>query len=213
LTNIMTDMERKRPKDYLTFLRIVVAAIFLILIAYEVYLGVHLKKIGIAGLFEVEFAPAPSLRQPSSQEKIRSPVPISPAKIPNKGASEFANNLPESINRKTLTVENEKVEYPERKRDMGRVENYLKNGDFKMAEFKLDQVIQKQRNLRTFPSKLPNEISEKLSAAAIEIVDYPNRKRDMDRVEDYLKNGNFRMAEFKLDQIIQKQRNLRGKPN
>ncbi len=210
-------MKSKIFKQYPLLLWVVVIAL-LLLIAYQVYSGVHLKKVGIPSIFEVEFTQTILTKETSSENK---PSIIIKPEISNSQIQTTSDDdsiklkiiHPESINKKLLILENEKVEYPDRKMDMDSFKDYLKNGNFKMAEFMLDTAIKKQKNLNKFSNAFPSDITEKLNAAKNERVDYPDRKRDLESIEDYLKNGNFEMAEFILDNVIKQQRNLRGMTN
>ena len=85
-------------------LQTLVVVVLLIFVGYQIYSGVSLKKVGIPGLFEIEFAekdptppePKPNLK-PEPPDKPKPPVKLTSINLAYSG-DYHACNLPLSIN-------------------------------------------------------------------------------------------------------------------
>ena len=54
------------------------------------------------------------------------------------------------------------------------------------------------------------ELKQKLATIEKEMVSYPSRSTDMKRLNEYLADGSYDLANWKADLIIKQQRNLRN---
>ena len=124
-------------------------------------------------------------------------------------AMEEAGSLREQIKRKIAQIEAEQVNFPDRADEIESMNDYIQNGDFEMAIFKADQIIEKQQNLSSSKGKLPPQLQQKIAQIKAGRVDYPDRADEIESMNDYIQNGDFEMAIFKADEIIKKQNNLR----
>ncbi|WP_427166996.1 hypothetical protein [Citrobacter koseri] len=104
------------------------------------------------------------------------------------------------------SVQMNTVSYPEREDAWQQAQDYLQNGDFSTATFKLEQIQSRQNNLRQGPTQ---EIQVLMQSVQMNAVSYPEREDAWQQAQDYLQNGDFSTATFKLEQIQSRQNNLR----
>ena len=103
------------------------------------------------------------------------------------------------------------VSYPSRSTDMKRLNEYLADGSYDLANWKADLIIKQQRNLQgSKKDRLPESLQQKLATIEKEKIAYPSRNTDMKLLNDYLADGSYDLANWKADLIIKQQRNLRN---
>ena len=124
-----------------------------------------------------------------------------------------AAGLPTGLKAKLQQVESQRIEYPDRSRDVASMQDYIAEGDFDMAEYKADAILEAQANLKRAAKGLPAGLQAKLNQVESERMDYPDRSRDVASMQDYIAQGDFDMAVYKADAILEAQGNLkRGIP-
>ena len=115
------------------------------------------------------------------------------------------------LKQKLATIEKEMVSYPSRSTDMKRLNEYLADGSYDLANWKADLIIKQQRNLQgSKKDRLPESLQQKLATIEKEKIAYPSRNTDMKLLNDYLADGSYDLANWKADLIIKQQRNLRN---
>jgi hypothetical protein len=100
----------------------------------------------------------------------------------------------------------ERVEYPNRARDIQAMNRYLTEGKFDMAAFKANKILEQQKNVG---GGVPAAVKATIARVQTEKVEYPNRARDLQAMNKYITEGKFDMAVFKANKILEQQRNLR----
>lgn len=121
--------------------------------------------------------------------------------------------LPEDLKYLQLEVAATRVDYPGRIRDVQDIEDCLANGEFMMAEHKLQRVLSRQKNLTRAKSGPPPELQVLLDAISAEAIAYMDRQTDIDQMAAALAVGEFAQAEFYAQEILRVQRGLRDLEN
>jgi len=107
-------------------------------------------------------------------------------------------------------VQVEAFEYPGRGDDMHSLERWLAKGDHSTAEFKAQEIIEQQQQLRNAQQNgLPPALQQLVFQVQAEAFEYPGRDDDMHSLERWLAKGDHSTAEFKAREIIEQQQNLR----
>jgi mRNA-degrading endonuclease HigB of HigAB toxin-antitoxin module len=126
--------------------------------------------------------------------------------------------LPADLQNLLKQVEAGAEEYPNRRSDLKSLNSWLENGNFEMARHTAEDIIQRQRQLRSVrEGGLPADLQSLLEQVEVETEEYPNRRSELKSLNGWLENGNFDMARHTVEGIIQRQRTLRqakglGKP-
>ncbi|MFV5916952.1 hypothetical protein, partial [Bacillus cereus] len=88
--------------------------------------------------------------------------------------------------------------YPDRDSDIQQMNEYISNGNISMAEFKANQVIERQSNISQLKfAGLPANLQGLLQQITAGAEAYPDRDSDIQQMNEYISNGNISMAEFK----------------
>ena len=117
----------------------------------------------------------------------------------------LGQGVPESVQSKIDQVEAERVDYPDRGRDIRSMNGYLEKGKYDMVVFQADKILEQQRNLG---GDVPPEVQAKVDQVEAERVDYPDRGRDIRSMNGYLEKGKYDMVVFQADKILEQQKNL-----
>jgi acylphosphatase len=120
------------------------------------------------------------------------------------------NGLPPALQQLVDQVQAEAFEYPGRGDDMRSLERWLAKGDHSTAEFKAQEIIEQQQQLRNAQQNgLPPALQQLVDQVQAEAFEYPGRDDDMHSLERWLAKGDHSTAEFKAREIIEQQQNLR----
>src|SRR4051812_44395459 len=107
-------------------------------------------------------------------------------------------------------INREAEEYPNRRTDIQSLERWLQNGNFEMARHAAEEIIKRQRQLRTARSAgLPVDLQNLLRRVESEVEEYPKRQSDLEALSRWLQNGNFDMARYTAEEILKRQQQLR----
>ena len=106
---------------------------------------------------------------------------------------------------KVSQVEANRVDYPDRARDLRSMYEYLAEGKFDMVVYKADNIIEQQRNLA---AGVPPDVASKMAQVQDERVEYPDRDRDVRTMNEYAAEGKYDMVVYKADNILEQQRSL-----
>jgi len=118
----------------------------------------------------------------------------------------LSGGMPADVAAKVAQVEAERVDYPDRARDVRSMHEYAAEGKFDMVVYKADNILEQQRNLA---AGVPSAVEAKVAKVEAQRVDYPGRDRDVRSMNDYLAEGRYDMVIYKADNILEQQNNLR----
>jgi len=107
-------------------------------------------------------------------------------------------------------VQVEAFEYPGRGDDMHSLERWLAKGDHSTVEFKAREIIQQQQLRNAQQNGLPPALQQLVDQVQAEAFEYPGRGDDMRSLERWLAKGDHSTAEFKAQEIIEQQQQLRN---
>jgi len=120
--------------------------------------------------------------------------------------------LPLNIRQLVDQANSEMIEYGSRASDVQQLQDWLAKGDHGMAEFKAKQIVERQQQFRrTQQHGLPAGLQLLIDQANAEMIEYSGRADDVQQLQDWLAKGDHDMAEFKAKQIVERQRNIRGR--
>ncbi|WP_124528057.1 hypothetical protein [Pseudomonas sp. KBW05] len=118
--------------------------------------------------------------------------------------------LPPELQRLIKQVNAEQIAYQGRDRDVTSLDGYLAEGNFSMAQFIAEKMIEQQRQFRYLQDHgLPHELQRLIEQVNAEQITYQGRDRDMTSLDGYLAEGNFSMAQFIAEKMIEQQGNIR----
>jgi archaellum component FlaC len=118
--------------------------------------------------------------------------------------------LPHELQRLIDQIDAEQIAYQDRDRDVTRLNDYLAQGDFSLAQFTAENMIKQQRQFRHLQTHgLPHELQRLIDQVNAEQIAYQDRDRDVARLDEYLAQGNFSLAQFTVENMIEQQGNIR----
>ncbi|MCG6232255.1 hypothetical protein K6102_04250 [Vibrio furnissii] len=115
-------------------------------------------------------------------------------------------DIPHDLQLLLEEIEKGAVDYPKRTRAMSTLQEYISNGNFDLARYQANEIVERQHNLQ---SEIPLELQLLLGEIERGAVDYPKRARSMSTLQEYITNGNFDLAKYQANEIVERQHNLR----
>ncbi|MGR2871228.1 hypothetical protein, partial [Vibrio vulnificus] len=80
------------------------------------------------------------------------------------------------------------------------------NGNFDLARYQANEIVERQQNLKL---DIPHDLQLLLEEIEKGAVDYPKRTRAMSTLQEYITNGNFDLARYQANEIVERQQNLK----
>lgn len=121
---------------------------------------------------------------------------------------QVVNRLPQDLQFLIRQIESEAIDYSDRPRALNSLNNYINNGDLDMARHVAKDVVDRQQNLRQVVNGLPQDLQSLISRIKNEAIEYPDRDRAQNSMNNYISNGDLDMARHVAKDIVERQHNL-----
>jgi len=116
--------------------------------------------------------------------------------------------IPEKLKKSLEQIEGFSINYTGSEAELVKLTKHIKSENFKLAEFTVKSILTKQSNLKSMEEGLPANIQTLMDEIENSKVNFPNRDRQVNHLENMINKGKFNIFEINAKKLIEQQHNL-----